>query len=79
MGYSWRRTIGDTLFVEGAVLLAIAGVLDLGRSITIRHIRALAHGGETPASIAGSGRLLILVIAGLLLCGQGILLVRLLV
>ena len=80
LGYPWRRTIGDTLFVEGAILLVIGGLLDLGRSITVGQIRALARGGGGPPSpIPRSGRLCILVIAGLVLCGEGFLLVRLLV
>jgi len=79
LGYSWRRTIGDTLFVEGAILLVIGGVLDLGRSITVRQIRALARGGGGPPSVPRSGRLGILVIGGLVLCGEGFLLVRFLV
>jgi hypothetical protein len=78
LGPAWRQSIGDTLFVEGAILLVIGGVLDLGRSITFQQIRRRPRIGEAPPSVQRPGRLFILVIAGLLLCGQGFLLVRLL-
>lgn len=77
LGLPWRRLIGDALFVEGAALLVGAGLLDLGRSITVAHIRTLPRIGEAPPDLRKPGRTYILVIAGLLLCLQGALLVRL--
>jgi hypothetical protein len=73
----WRRSIGDTLFVEGAIFLVMGGLLDLSRSITVSQIRGLARVGQGPPTIRTPGRISILVIAGLLMCAQGILLGRL--
>ncbi len=78
LGRAWERSIGDTLFVEGALFLVAAGMLDLARSITAQRIRALLQTGAAPPVVAKSGHLVILVIVGLLLCGQGILLVHVL-
>ena len=69
--------MGDVLFCEGAVLLVAAGLLDVSRSITVAHIRALPRIGEAPPSVRRPGRAFVLVIAGVLLCLQGALLVRL--
>lgn len=77
LGKPWRRSIGDTLFVEGAILLVMGGLLDLGRSITMTQIRALPRVGQVPPTIRKPGRISILVIAGLLMCAQGIVLARL--
>ncbi len=77
LGLSWRRSLGDALFVEGAILLVAAGVIDLGRSVTVAHIRALRRIGEAPPTIRKPGRAMVLVIAGLLMCLQGVLVVRL--
>lgn len=77
LGIAWRRLIGDALFVEGALLLVIAGLLDMGRSITFAHIRALPRIGDPPPSLRARGRTLLLVTVGLLLCLEGVLLVRL--
>jgi hypothetical protein len=77
LGIPWRRSIGDVLFFEGAVLLVVAGLLDVGRSITVAHIRALPRIGEAPPSVRKPGRTIVLVIAGVLMCLQGALLVRL--
>jgi hypothetical protein len=78
LGHAWQRSIGDTLFVEGALFLVAAGMLDLARSITAQRIRALSQAVPPPPAVAKPGRLVILVIVGLLLCGQGILLVHVL-
>ncbi len=71
---TWRGATADTLFIEGAVFLVVAGVLDLARSVTVRQIRALSHPGAAPPVAARPGRLVVLLIAGLVLCGQGFLL-----
>lgn len=77
LGLPWRRLIGDALFFEGAALLVVGGLLDVGRSITIAHVRALPRIGEPPPSVRKPGRTFVLVIAGVLMCLQGVLLVRL--
>jgi len=76
-GIPWRRAIGDTLFFEGAVLLVVGGLVDMARSVTFAHIRALPRIGEAPPRIRKPGRSVVLLIAGLLMCLQGVLLVRL--
>jgi hypothetical protein len=76
-GIPWRSAIGDTLFFEGAVLLVIGGLVDMARSVTFTHIRALPQIGGAPPRIRKPGRSVVLLIAGLLLCLQGVLLVRL--
>ena len=77
LGKPWRRSIGDTLFFEGAILLVMGGLLELGRSITFGQIRALPRVGQEPPTIRKPGRISILAVAGLLMCLQGIVLVRL--
>jgi hypothetical protein len=77
LGLPWRRLMGDALFFEGALLLVLGGLLDMGRSITIAHIRALPRIGEAPPRVRKPGRTFILLIAGVLMCLQGVLLVRL--
>lgn len=77
LGLPWRRLIGDALFFEGAALLVAGGLVDVGRSITISHVRALPRIGEPPPSVRKPGRTFVLVIAGLLMCLQGALLTRL--
>lgn len=77
LGIAWRRSLGDALFFEGAVLLVMVGLLDLGRSVTFAHIRALAKIGDPPPRIRKAGRSIVLLIAGLLMCLQGVLLVHL--
>ena len=78
-GVSWRRTMGDALFLEGAVLLVAGGLIDVGRSLTVSQIRLLQGGrvGDPPPRIQKPGRTYVLLIAGLLLCLQGALLVYL--
>ena len=76
LGLPWWRSVGDTLFFEGAALLVAVGLLDMSRSITVSHIRTLPRIGDEPPSLRRPGRTVILVIAGLLLCLQGVLLVR---
>lgn len=75
-GKPWRRSIGDTLFVEGAIFLVMGGLLDLSRSITVSQIRALRRVGQEPPAIRKPGGISILVMAGLLMCAQGVALVR---
>lgn len=74
LGVPWRRFLGDALFVEGAALLVLAGLLDLTRSVTASHIRARPRIGDPPPAIRRTGRAYVLVIAGLLLCLEGALL-----
>ena len=80
LGVSWRRSIADILFLEGAVLLVAGGLIDMGRSVTFAHIRAVLglRISDPPAPVQGPGRNYILLIAGLLLCLQGALAVYLL-
>lgn len=75
-GKPWRRSIGDTLFVEGAIFLVMGGLLDLSRSITVSQIRVLRRVGQEPPAIRKPGGISILVMAGLLMCAQGVALVR---
>ena len=51
LGKPWQRSIGDTLFFEGAILLVMGGILELGRSITFSQIRALPRVGQEPPTI----------------------------
>ncbi|HSB72323.1 MAG TPA: hypothetical protein VLT62_23585 [Candidatus Methylomirabilis sp.] len=78
-GGSWRRMMGDALFLEGAVLLVAGGLIDVGRSLTVAHIRGLGErqAGDPPPRIRKPGRTYVLLIAGLLLCLQGALFVYL--
>ena len=78
-GASWRKIMGDALFLEGAVLLVAGGLVDVGRSLTVAHIRGLREGraGDPPPRIQKPGRTYVLLIAGLLLCLQGALFVYL--
>jgi hypothetical protein len=79
LGVPWRGSIGDVLFIEGAVLLVAGGLIDVCRSPTFAHIRALSRSriGDPPPRIRQPNRNYILLIAGLLLCLQGALLVYL--
>jgi hypothetical protein len=77
LGKPWRGFIGDTIFVEGGVLLVLGGLFDFGRSITVGQLRRLGRPPEAPPPVRKPGGLSILVIAGLLLCVQGIVLGRL--
>ena len=76
LGMPWRKTLGDLLFLEGALLLVAGGLLDLCRSITLAHIRGLhkSRFGEPPSPVKKPGRGYVLLIAGLLLCIQAVLL-----
>ena len=71
--------LADTLFLEGAVLLVVGGFMDIGRSITFEHIRALRNSsiGDPPQKVKKHGFTYVFLIAGLLLCVQGALLVHL--
>ncbi len=73
LGFPWRRVLGDALFLEGAVLLVTGGLLDIGRSITFGHIRALRKSrfDDGPPEIKKPGRNYVILIAGLVLCVQG--------
>jgi len=77
LGAPWRRSIGDILFLEGAILLVAGGLIDVSRSVTFGRIRAVLRSqiADPPAPIQGPGRNYILLIAGLLLCLQGMLVV----
>jgi hypothetical protein len=77
LGKPWQGSIGDTLFVEGGVFLVLGGLLDLGRSITVSQLRRLGRSPEAPPPVRKPGGMSILVIAGLLLCVQGIVFGRL--
>jgi hypothetical protein len=77
LGKPWRGSVGDTLFVEGAVFLVVGGLLDFGRSITVSQLRRLGRPQDAPPPIRKPGGMSILVMAGLLLCVQGIVLGRL--
>ena len=73
MGFPWRRVLGDALFLEGAVLLVAGGLLDIGRSVTFSHIRALRRSrfGDAPPEVKAPGRNYVVLLAGLILCIQG--------
>ena len=79
LGLPWQDLLGDALFIEGALLLIAGGLTDVGRSVTVAHIRSLAkrHPSDPPPQIRAPGRRYILLSAGILLCAQGILLVYL--
>lgn len=73
MGFPWRRFLGDALFLEGAVLLVAGGLLDIGRSVTFSHIRALrtSRFSDAPPEVKAPGRIYLVLLAGLMLCIQG--------
>ena len=73
LGYPWRGVLGDALFLEGAVLLIVAGLIDMYRSITVGRIRALHKSGfdDPSTEIKKPGRTYILLLAGIVLCLQG--------
>ena len=76
LGFPWRRSVGDALFLEGAVLLIVGGLIDMSHSITFSRIRALRRSkvSDPPPPIHTPRRNYILLIAGTLLCLQGALL-----
>ena len=74
LGMSVRPVFGDALFVEGALLLVLAGLLDVTRSVTVAHIWTRPRIGDPPPSIRRTRRANALVIAGVLLCLEGVLL-----
>ena len=78
LGVPWRGSIGDALFLEGALLLVTGGLVDVGRSITVTRIRNASHISRPPRAMMTPGRNYILLIAGLLLCLQGALLAHIL-
>jgi hypothetical protein len=78
VGVPWRKSMGDVLFLEGALLLVAGGVIDVGRSITFTRIRGASHVSDPPPVISKPSRNYILLIAGLLLCLQGAALVHIL-
>ena len=73
LGYPWRGVLGDTLFLEGAVLLIMAGLVDMGRSITFGRIRALGKSSSDGPSfkVKKPGRAYGVLLAGGVLCLQG--------
>jgi hypothetical protein len=73
LGFPWRGTLGDALFLEGAVLFIVVGLIDMGRSITFGRIRALRKSsfGDPPPEIKKPGRSYMLLLAGLVLFLQG--------
>jgi hypothetical protein len=73
LGYPWRGVLGDALFLEGAVLLIVAGLIDMYRSITFDRIRALRKSSfDNPSTeIKKPGRAYIVLLAGIVLCLQG--------
>lgn len=74
LGAPWRRSLGDALFLEGALLLVTGGLIDVGHSITFTRIRGASHISDPPPAMRKPSRNYILLIAGLLLCLQGALL-----
>lgn len=74
LGMSVRPVFGDALFVEGALLLVLAGLLDVKRSVTAAHIWTRPRLGDPPPSIRRTRWAYALVIAGVLLCLEGVLL-----
>jgi hypothetical protein len=77
LGLPWQGLLGDLLFIEGGLLLITGGLADVLQSVTVAHIRSLAkrHPSDPPPQVRGPGRRYILLLAGMLLCMQGILLV----
>lgn len=73
LGMSVRPVFGDAIFVEGALLLVLAGLLDVTRSVTAAHIWTRPRLGDPPPSIRRTRRAYALVIAGVLLCLEGVL------
>lgn len=73
LGMSVRPVFGDALFVEGALLLVLAGLLDVTRSVTVAHIWTRPRIGDPPPSIRRTRRAYALMIAGVLLCLEGVL------
>ncbi len=70
---SFRPVFGDALFVEGALLLVLAGLLDVTRSVTAAHIWTRPRIGDPPPSIERTQRTYALVVVGVLLCLEGVL------
>jgi len=71
LNMSFRPVFGDALFVEGAVLLVLAGLLDAARSVTVEHIWTRPKIGDPPPAIRRTRWAYALVIAGILLCLEG--------
>ncbi len=74
LGISFRPVFGDALFLGGALLLVLAGLLDITRSLTVAHLRTRPKIGDPPLAIRRAGRTYALVISGVLLCLEGVLL-----
>ena len=77
LGLPWQGLWGDVLFIEGALLLILGGLTDVGRSVTVTHIRTLTKRkpSDPPPQLKRPGRRYILLLAGIMLCAQGVLLV----
>ncbi len=65
----------DVLFFEGAVLFAVSGLIDVGRSVTFSNLRDLCSSNipDSPPQVKKPGYVYILLIAGLLLFAQALL------
>ncbi|UCF94724.1 MAG: hypothetical protein JSW39_11390 [Desulfobacterales bacterium] len=71
-----QHRLGDALFLEGAVLLVAGGLVDVGRSLTVAHIRRIGRSrmDAPPPQVQKTGPTgYVLLLAGILLCLQGIL------
>ena len=77
LGLPWRSFLPDAMFFEGAFLFMAGGFIDVSRSITFTHIRRLRKYRPTdpPPQVKTPGKGYILLIAGLLLCGQALLII----
>ena len=77
LGLPWRSFLADAMFFEGAFLFMAGGFIDLSRSITFMHIRGLRKYRpiDPPPQVKTPGKGYIFLIAGLLLCGQALLII----
>jgi hypothetical protein len=67
------QNIIDILFLEGAVLIVVGGLCDLGKSITFSYIRVLIKSNTSAPPPINRARLAdILLISGLLICAHAV-------
>ncbi len=74
LGMSFRPIFGDALFVAGGLLLILAGLLDIAGSVTAAHIRVRPRIGDPPPAIRHTRRRYGFMLAGVLLCLEGVVL-----